>query len=220
MLEKIKSVLTRTPPAFPPASSPASTSDAIAAQQKKTAAQVERLRVELAAAERAYTEAETAEGECLVDGRDATNATDARRKADDRVRAVKAALSVAMTKNQAALADLANANLQASIAADDAVVAAAKASAMKMETLLFGELKLRADELAAALQAVIDRSASDSGVGSARTDLGLWFPRYLHRACVSLIRDGQLHAEVIDKEPFSSWVDKVAYAMTYRRKGR
>lgn len=69
----------------------------------RTKATVETFTADLDTAQRALVEAETAEGECLVDGRDAKAATEARHQADDRVRAAKAALSVAIEKNQIAL---------------------------------------------------------------------------------------------------------------------
>lgn len=221
MLEKIKSVLTRTPPVFPPASSPASTSDAIAAQQKKTAAQVERLRVELAATERAFTEAETAEGECLVDGRDATAATDARRQADDRVRTVKAALSVAIEKDRIALASLTDATRQAAITAADEANTAFKASVLDLEALLFGELKRAVEKVGVTRQVVIDRSEGGDGVGSAIRDFDLWFLVYRDRACAALVPSGRAYSKTLDedKKPLSVWADNVAYAMSRRRKG-
>jgi hypothetical protein len=233
MLPAIKSILAGLTPTSsnpkPPASVSASAPDSIAAQvvkkhremsQGRTEAQVKRLRAELAAAERAFTEAETAEGECLVEARDATAATETRRKADDRVRAVKAALSVAIEKNQTALDALTDAERAEAVASDDADVATAKAAAVTLEEVLGGVLKNAVDELAHCLANVKARSEGNPGVGSALIDFNLWFKVYLDRSCAVLIPGGRTYSQVLDRDgkKFSEWVGAIEYAMTYRRR--
>ncbi len=119
MLTKIRSVLaglTPEPPSDPPAPSPAE--DTIAAQvskkqkelaQGKTAAQLERLRADLDAARELLDQAATAEGECLVDGRDATAETEAMHRAADRVRALESAIKLAIQKDVEAQTELSQA---------------------------------------------------------------------------------------------------------------
>lgn len=138
MLPNIKSILAGfTPAPVPLVPSVQATAAAVEAQvslkhkelsQGKTGAQVERLRAELETAQLALDHAEQAEGECEVDGRDATGATDARRQAEDRVRTVKAALSVAMAKHQAAQRALTDAKR----AAEMEVEAAARARVLAL----------------------------------------------------------------------------------------
>ncbi len=232
MLNAIKNALTKMTPALPAeSSSPASTVDVVKAQvskkQKelhrgKTEAQVARLTVDLDTAQRELAHAEQVLGERMNDGLDATGATDAMKQTGDRVRALQAALTVAKQKDDEAQRALTDATRQTAIAADDEVVAAFKGSALKMEEVLCGEVKRAADELAAALKAVKDRSGGDAGVASSLKDFLLWFPVYRDGACAELIPSGRTYSQVLDeqKKPLSAWADAVAYAMTYRRKGK
>lgn len=113
-----------------------------------------------------------------------------------------------------------NARREAEIEADDTLVEVLKAAALKMDALMSGDMKLRADELAAAITAVKDRSESDMEVGCSLTDVCAWFPRYLDRACASLIVGGRAYSKVLDDKKFSAWADNIQYAMTRRRRSR
>jgi hypothetical protein len=154
-LNKLKNVLAgQTPalPAEPPSPSP--DADTITAQvrkkqkelaQWKTAAQVERLRADLDAAQIALAHAENAEGECLVDERDTTAASEARHQASDRVRMLASAVTIARQKDGAALAELEQAERQVEIEAKDAARERLLALAQEGEEI-FARIKLlRAD---------------------------------------------------------------------------
>ena len=130
MLTKIRSVLAGlTPaPAEPPAP-PSPADETIAAQvskkqkellQGKTAAQLERLRADLDEAQLAREQAETAEGECLVDGRDPSEATAARHQAADRLRVLESAVKIAIQKDETAQAQLREAEQDLASAAQEA----------------------------------------------------------------------------------------------------
>jgi hypothetical protein len=181
-----------------------------------TRAEVERVKSKLDAARVAFTQSERVDAD-----EESTAVMQRMTRAEEAVRDMEKELAIAIRKDEAALADLANANLQVLIATDDEVVAAFKAPALKMERLLSGELKLVADELGAALMAVKDQSGGDPGVGSSLKDFLLWFPVYRDRACAALIPSGRTYSQVLEdkKKTFSQWADGTAYAMSRRRKG-
>ncbi len=135
---------------------------------------------------------------------------------------LEAALTVARQKDDEAQRALADATRQAALAADDAVLTAYKAAALKMETLLCGEMKHAADELAAAHKAVADRCEGDTGVGGALVKFVEVYPTYLLHANSSLILEGRRYISDIDKDKkmLSVWTDNVAEAMSRRHKGR
>ena len=74
---------------------------------------MERLRADLETAQRELAQAEQVLGECMGDARDTTAATKQLEQAEDRVRALDVALSVARQKDAAACADLKQAETDA-----------------------------------------------------------------------------------------------------------
>lgn len=190
-------------------------------EQGRTKARVESLTAELDASQRAVDHARRILGERRVEGVDTAAATESLRQAEGQLREDQEALVVARQKDAEAQRALTDATRQTSIAADDEVVTAFKAAALKMETLLCGEMKLAADELGATLTAVKARSGSDGGVVSSLKDFLLWFPVYRDRACAELIPSGRTYSQVLDekKKTFSQWADDVKYSMS-RRTGR
>jgi aminopeptidase N len=216
MLEKIKSVLTRTPPTFPPApAAQASTPDAV----WKTKAKVESLRAEVEAARLTLAQAEQAVGDRLVEGLDVTAATDTMKQAGDRVRVLESALAVAIQKDEAAQAELKQAERQMASDAEDAASARVLARAAEGEAILktvrrfaldlaadqqvLGEIrKKNGTERSAANVGVIPgqlmfflRLAIDPGTGTEFRPYGLrtydsW-TECLEKVCGLRARDGQ-----------------------------
>lgn len=163
MLTKIRSVLAGlTPaPAEPPAP-PSPADETIAAQvskkqkellQGKTAAQLERLRADLDEAQLAREQAETAEGECLVDGRDPSEATAARHQAADRLRVLESAVKIAIQKDETAQAQLREAEQDLASAAQEAARQDLLALAEEGEEILIRLKMLRAAVVRAAAAA-------------------------------------------------------------------
>jgi hypothetical protein len=218
MLEKIKSVLTRTPPTFPPATADqASTPDAVKAQvakkqkelsQGKTRARVESLRAELEAARHTLAQAERAVGDQLVEGLDATVATDTMKQASDRVRVLESALAVAIQKDEAAQADLKEAERQVAIDAEAAARASLNALAPRGEELLAAVNQYCA-ELARDKEAV---RLARLAIGDERhsidvAELARQFELFAARAANPLTGQGLLPSRLMR---FSSWSDCLA----------
>jgi hypothetical protein len=187
----------------------------------RTRKRVEELTSQLDTARLPLADAKQLLGERMSEELDTGTAIDELTRAESRVKALDAALTVARQKDAAAQTELNHANRQVASEAEDEAVAVLKASALKMEKLLCGEVKLAADELAAALAAVKDRCPGATGVASRLNDIHTVFLLYRDRACASLVPRGRVYSQVLDKEKktFSAWVDAVAYAVTYRRQG-
>ena len=161
-LKNVIEKLTPTLPAEPPSASPSLADLTIAAQvvkkqkqllQGKTAALLDRLRADLDEAQLAREQAETAEGECLVDGRDATAETDAMHRASDHVRALESALKIAIQKDDAAQADLEQAEQDLASAVQEAARQDLLALAEEGEEILIRLKMLRAAVVRAAAAA-------------------------------------------------------------------
>jgi hypothetical protein len=161
-------------------------------------------------------------GEKNADGIDASADVHARQSAHSLMTQLESAVAVLLQRKQAAEANWTQVKRQAVITADDEANTAFKASVLELEALQRGALKLAVDKVAAARLAVKDRSEGDSGVASALIDFDAWFEVYLRRDCSALIPGGRTYSKTLDeqKKPLSAWVDAVAYAMTYRRKGK
>jgi hypothetical protein len=179
-----------------------------------------RAKVALAESQSSLTPLQRALGEKEEDGEDTGPSSRAVEAAELTIKKHERAVTVALLRKQEADAVVTQAKRLVAIEAEDEAVAAAKASALKLEALLCGEVKLAVDEFAADLTAVKDRCGSDTGVASSLNNTRGWFPVYRDRACASLVPSGRAYSRVLHKEKktFSAWVDDVAYAVAYRRK--
>ena len=182
---------------------------------------MESLTAELDTARADLAHATQVHGGALYAEQDSTAEALAAQQAWHRVAALEAAVVIAIQKDDAAQADLQQAEHQAVVAADDEANQELKDSVLELEALMFVELKPAVDKFAKARLVVRDRSASDTATASAIRDFDLWFPKYLHRYCAALIPGSDSYDPAIDKEGkhLVAWSDAISYSMNRRRRG-
>jgi len=191
-------------------------------EQGRTRKRVEELVGQLEAARVALAQSEQTLGERIADELDSTTATDAMKHAADHARALEVALAVATEKDATAQAELTDAELRASIAADDEVVETFLVSVVKLDTLLCGEQKSAAEGVSVALHAVRDQCEGDSGVMHQLGRFLSIYPTYLLHANAALVPKGRRYINDIDRDQKTLSIQALAvsYAMTHRHRSR
>lgn len=189
-------------------------------EQGRTRARMESLTAELDTARADLAHATQAHGGALYEEKDSTEEAAAAQQAGHRVAALEAALAVAIQKDDAAQAELQEAERQAERAADEEANLELKDATRELEAILVGLLKPSVDRVAKARLTVKNRSGADSATGSAIRDFDLWFKVYLHRSCAALIPGSDGYSVHIDKEGklLRDWADAISYSMRLRRR--
>ena len=189
-------------------------------ERGRTKARVEALQTEVDTARADEKHATQTEGVAIYEGQNSTALANAAQQAGHRLAALEAALAIAIQKDDAAQAELQQAEHQVVVSVDDEANEELKDATRELEAILVGLLNPSVDRVAKARLVVKNRSGADSATGSALRDFDLWFKVYLHRSCAALIPGSDGYSVPIDKEGklLRDWADAVIYNMKRRRR--
>jgi hypothetical protein len=227
-----KNPFANTPPV--PAPSPSETSQAESvvkagkqlfrwrAEQGRTKAKVKSLTSTLEAARLALAQTEQTLGERLGDELDTTEATEAVKRADGRVRALEAAVTVAIQKDEAAQAALRHAERQEKIEKEVEAVAQLKTVILKWDQLVIDLNRLTVDEIGPALNAarlLLSMSGIRDGELNFLNKVPLEAKRHLLLAVHTLIGEGFVPANMNPYERLSQLIPDDEFVRSRARPG-